>query len=366
MDLHIVSFAVPFPPDYGGAIDVWNRMIALHAEGVRIHYHGFIYGRFKPQHALDEICASVHYYPRTIWPVVFQRSQPYIVSSRRHKGLLERLRSDDFPVLFEGIQCTGWAPDLKQRKLMLRAHNIEHQYYGQLARQANSIKSIVFNREAQCLEAYEKAILPFLDHVFCISAQDTSWFTQQGVSTMYLPPFTGEQKVSILPGMGDYLLYQGDLSIEINQRALLDLLSILKPDVHYRLVVAGRSGEPAFEQKLNAFPNLHREADVSHTRMLELIRNAQIIVVHSLHSSGMKLKLFPALFHGRHIIASVSDRTNSTLDQALHFHTGNDLFELIRKFMHQPFQQQDIEQRTSILSHFPDDRQKAREIIRYL
>ena len=28
-ELHIVTFAVPFPANYGGAIDVWNRIAAV-------------------------------------------------------------------------------------------------------------------------------------------------------------------------------------------------------------------------------------------------------------------------------------------------------------------------------------------------
>ena len=43
-ELHIVTFAVPFPANYGGAIDVWNRIAALKRGGVRIHLHCFVYG----------------------------------------------------------------------------------------------------------------------------------------------------------------------------------------------------------------------------------------------------------------------------------------------------------------------------------
>ena len=45
--LHIISFDVPYPPDYGGAIDVFYKLKALNQEGVKIHLHCFEYGRGK-------------------------------------------------------------------------------------------------------------------------------------------------------------------------------------------------------------------------------------------------------------------------------------------------------------------------------
>ena len=46
-ELHIVSFDVPFPPNYGGAVDVFYKIRALHKLGVKIHLHCFEYVRGK-------------------------------------------------------------------------------------------------------------------------------------------------------------------------------------------------------------------------------------------------------------------------------------------------------------------------------
>ena len=43
--LHIVAFDVPFPANYGGAIDVFYKLKALHQLGIRITLHCFEYGR---------------------------------------------------------------------------------------------------------------------------------------------------------------------------------------------------------------------------------------------------------------------------------------------------------------------------------
>ena len=38
--LHIISFDVPFPADYGGVIDVFYKLKAFASEGVKIHLYG--------------------------------------------------------------------------------------------------------------------------------------------------------------------------------------------------------------------------------------------------------------------------------------------------------------------------------------
>ena len=43
--LHIISFTIPYPPNYGGAIDVFFKIKALHSYGVQVHLHCFSYDR---------------------------------------------------------------------------------------------------------------------------------------------------------------------------------------------------------------------------------------------------------------------------------------------------------------------------------
>ena len=61
--LHIVSFNVPYPPDYGGIMDVFYKLKALHAEGVKVKLHCFEYGR-GPSSELNYYAEEVFYYPR--------------------------------------------------------------------------------------------------------------------------------------------------------------------------------------------------------------------------------------------------------------------------------------------------------------
>ncbi len=366
IDLHIVAFAVPYPPTYGGAMDVWNRVKALHEAGVRIRLHCFVYGQYIPQDIITEMVGEVHYYARSVWPVFFKKGQPFVITSRKSNQLLKRLQDDNIPILFEGMQTTGWMEFLSDRKKFLRAHNVEHKYYHQLAQNSGGFRSMIYTRESQCLEDYERQHAAGFDAIFTIAEPDQQWFAQQGGHAVLLPPFHGFKQVDIDPGQGKYLLYQGDLSIEINQRAVLELARMIPVGFKLTLVIAGRSGDPAFESKLSSFVNIRREADVSQEKMSELIRHAHILLVHSLHGEGMKMKLFPALFGGRFIMANRLSETQSILDQAIHFYEPSTFVPVLEALTTTYFTTAELDARKAILNQFPDDPTKARQIIRYL
>ena len=365
-DLHIVTFGVPFPARYGGAIDVWNRIQALYELGVKINLHCFLYGDFRPQPELEKVSEQVYYYPRVVWPALLSKGQPYIVTSRKSQPLLKRLSEDRQPILFEGIHTTGFAPLLKDRKLLLRSHNIEQEYYNELATESTGIKSLLFRREALCLRDYEPVVAKKMDVLFAISPKDQKWFADSGAKSVFLPPFHGSHHVDIQPGRGQYLLYQGDLSLEINQNALLDLMEKLPADPIYPIVAAGRSGDKSFEENLRRFPNLRREADVSQEKMIQLIQQAHVILIHSLHISGMKLKIFPALYYGRFIAASATSATQTSLDKAMHFYDTHSFKSLLRQLWAADFTKEAYTSRMEIVALYPSDADKAKEITRYL
>ena len=89
--LHIVSFNVPWPADYGGVIDVYNRIRFLSEEGVKIHLHCYTYGR-EESPVLADLCEEVHYYRRATGMGSQLNRRPYIVASRRSEELIARLQ----------------------------------------------------------------------------------------------------------------------------------------------------------------------------------------------------------------------------------------------------------------------------------
>ena len=113
---HVISFDVPFPADYGGVIDVFYKVRALHEAGVKVHLHCFEYGR-PPQQELHRYCEEVYYYSRQNAKSMLFNTLPYIVLSRQSEELKQRLLKDNYPILFEGLHSTFYLsdPDLATR-----------------------------------------------------------------------------------------------------------------------------------------------------------------------------------------------------------------------------------------------------------
>ena len=125
--LHIVCLDVPFPADYGGAIDMFYRIRALHKLGFELVLHVFEYGRGK-QKELEKY-GEVNYYPRSRSVLHLLSSRPFIVQSRKNNRLLQNLLKDDAPILFEGIHTT-WCLEheaIQRRITFVRMHNVEHE-----------------------------------------------------------------------------------------------------------------------------------------------------------------------------------------------------------------------------------------------
>lgn len=123
--LHVISFDVPLPANYGGVIDVFYKFKALAALGVKIHLHCFEYGR-KEVPELAEICEEVFYYHRNTTRGYLFRRRPFIAVTRSSEQLVQRLLKDDYPILFEGLHtCYHLADErLMNRFKIVRTHNI--------------------------------------------------------------------------------------------------------------------------------------------------------------------------------------------------------------------------------------------------
>jgi hypothetical protein len=115
--INIISFNVPYPANYGGVIDVSYKIKALHESGYEIILHCFSYGRL-PQPELEKYCTQVFYYKRGSGIKYLFSKLPYIVNTRGNKGLLEQLKSNNYPILFEGLHSCYYLdhPELKERK----------------------------------------------------------------------------------------------------------------------------------------------------------------------------------------------------------------------------------------------------------
>jgi hypothetical protein len=305
--LHIVSFDVPFPPNYGGVIDVFYKLKALHKLGVKIYLHTFEYGRGKSIE-LEEYCEKVSYYPRKKSILNIFSKTPFIVCTRRNKNLVANLKKDNNPILFEGLHTTFplIKNDFKNRTLLVRSHNIEHRYYDGLAKsEKNGFKKMFFKTESRKLNSYEK-ILNKVNYILTISPYEQTYFeTKYDKKATYIPVFHENNKVKKLSNKGNFALYHGDLRVSDNLKAASYLIDVFK-DINYKFIIASSYKNKELSTKISEAKNIHFELlDSKNQSQLEkLFENAHINVLPTFQKTGIKLKLIHALFASRFCVVN--------------------------------------------------------------
>lgn len=303
--LNIVSFDVPYPPNYGGVIDVFYKLKALKDLNISIILHTFEYGRGMQPH-LEKYCDEVHYYKRQLKIINVFSNVPYIVKSRENKTLIQNLKENNYPILFEGLHTTFplLKSDFKDRITLLRAHNIEHKYYYGLAKsESNVLKKIFFKFEGKKLENFQ-SILQKVNYILSISPIEQIYFSKRfSKKAIYVPVFHENFKITSKLGNGNFALYHGDLRISDNLKACEFLIDIFSK-TNFPLILASSFKNKNVLTKIKNYKNVSFIEINSHSKLESLIEAAHINVLPTFQNTGIKLKLINSLFKGRFIVAN--------------------------------------------------------------
>ncbi len=351
--LNIVSFAIPYPPNYGGVIDVYHKLVALKKMGVRIHLHCFEYDR-KPAVELENLCESVHYYPRHTGPGSVLSVKPYIVESRKSNELLNNLSANDYPIIFEGLHTCYYLPHpaLSGRRLIYRESNIEHDYYRHLARAENNpFIKIYMLQEAMKLSAYQR-VLKHASAMLAVSQQDASYLHSCFPSgrVVYLPSFHGNSKVLSLPGGGTYALYHGNLAVAENLKAVEFLIREVFNDIDIPFKIAGLNPPASLKKLVDKCGNIALIGSPDEGRMVELVREAHVNVMVTFQPTGLKLKLLNTLYNGRFVLVNPNMLAGTGLDPLCEI--ASDALSLKASLLHlfnETFDAARIKQRETLL-----------------
>lgn len=299
-EIHLVSFDVPYPPNYGGVSEVFYRIKALHGIGVRIHLHCYESSRSK-SHQLNEYCESISYYPRNRSFLKQFGWKPFIVLSRNDPQLLENLKKRKYPILFEGLHSTYFLnhPDLKDHRKLLRAHNNEHEYYRSLARlESGWLKTMYYRMESSKLKHYEKK-LHSCAAICSISLKDQKHFSNRyPETTHWLPSFHGNKRLRSLEGKGYFALYHANLAVNDNLKSALFLIDVFS-SIDYPLVITGKTDDKKLLQLVDKHKNISFIPLDDKEQLVELMKRAHINVFYSFQSAGMKTRLLQAAFNSR-------------------------------------------------------------------
>lgn len=349
--LHIVSFDIPFPANYGGVIDVFYKAKALVEKGILVHLHCFEYNR-QPAPELEKLFFKVHYYKRDISKRNLFKSTPYIVSSRSSEELIQNLIQDNYPILLEGLHTCSVLEDprLEGRKKIVRTHNIEHEYYQNLGKVENDIfKKYYFYNEAAKLKRYEK-ILENADLLLSISKNDEAYFNTEFSKVSFIPAFHPFKEVNCKTGKGDYVLYHGNLSVSENSNAAKFLINEVFNGLEIPLKIAGLNPPKYLVNLVQSHKNIELIPNPDDQMLHELIQNAQINISITAQRTGLKLKLLNTLYNGRFCLVNDKMLSGSELDElCIIANTHSSLKTKIKALFKQEFDEKKILLRKKVL-----------------
>jgi hypothetical protein len=306
--LHIISFDIPYPANYGGAIDVFHKIRCLHKQGVKVILHCFEYGNRKHAPELAALCETVYYYKRDMSFMNQFSSLPFNVKSRINIELKQNLLKDDYPILFEVLHTCYLLndPDLKNRKKLFRHSNIEHDYFLELAKGERSfLKKMYLKQEASKLKRFEKQIT-YSDCILSVSETDLAYFkkTYPQTPAVYLPSFHGFDALQSKPGKGNYILYHGNLSVSENYNAALWLIENVFSKITYPVIIAGLNPPAHLTEAIKKYAHITLKQNCPEPEMQSLIEDAQIHCLYTQQGTGLKLKLLNVLYSGRFVVAN--------------------------------------------------------------
>ncbi len=366
--LHIISFDIPYPPNYGGVIDVYYKIKALAEAGVKLHLHCIEYPGREPSEELNKHCVEVCYYQRKTGVLSAISLKPYIVASRRSKELLNKLLLDDYPILFEGLHSCYYLnhPRLKDRIKIYRESNIEHRYYFNLFKVDRKLyNKTFFILESLKLRAFQQS-LKHANLILAVSQADTDYLKKHFPKkrAMHLPSFHANEDINIKPGKGEYVLYHGNIEVPENARAAEYLIKEVFNDLEIPLIIAGMKPPQQIKKLVESANNVKLIANPSDDEMFDLIKNAQINILVTFQATGLKLKLLNTLYNGRHCLVNDKMLSGTPLAELCNIaNNAESLKTKIREIAGEVFDENHVTARAEKLNGLYCNKENARKLV---
>lgn len=324
----ILTNRVPFPPNSGYPIVVYNTIKGLLSEGVEISLFSLNVSKHKVDvdDIYDPIFEQINFHSYqidtevNIWGAFFNifSNQSYNVSRFYDDDaarILENiLRENEFDIIqFEGLFVVPYLDLVKvnsKAKLIYRAHNIEFDVWERLAaRERFTPRRKYLEFLSRRLKIYEKEQINRFHQVFAISEPDRQNILQFGCQT----------RLEVFPVAVDFEQYQVDLSKTSfptlfhlgamdwrpNKEGLEWFLEEIWPDIEklsseLRFYIAGKNMQRQFFEYDS--DNLIVEGEVFDA--VEFMNSKAIMIVPLLSGSGMRVKIIEGMAMKKCIIAT--------------------------------------------------------------
>jgi len=231
------------------------------------------------------------------------------------------------------------------------------------------MKKMYFLWESKLLKTYEQQLVSKATAFWAVTQKDTDYYRNDlHCNTMdYLPLFLPDWNVKSPQGMGTFCLYHGNLEVSENEYAAEWLLKNIFNKLEIPLVIAGKNPSASLEKLVHN--NIHTcvVANPSEKELQDLIAKAQIHILPSFNSTGIKIKLLNALYNGRHCLVNTQMVEGTGLDELCITADDINTFRArVEQLYHQPFTQGDIEARKKLLHNHYSNEAGAKQMVHWI
>ena len=357
--LNIISGHIPCPNTMGDAQQTYWLMVALLAAGIQVHLYTYsesdstIDTTNNPQ--LSKICSSIKLYPIQQGHRNFSFSAPYATSKYLNTQLLNDLKENNFPILIEGLgPCElALSSELANKNIWVRLLTYAPRYFRYLQERSSApLKKLFYQREA----VLSKRILKKINQrVNWIVTSDIDKKTLEdsilGRNIQILAPFKNNNtSISSKTGLGNYCLFQGNLSDAATHKTARWLLTHVFHNLKVPFVITGNNPSSSLVSLAHSQPHTCIVANPSSSERQDMIEKAQIIIQPSFIKQGADEALLEGIKNGRHCLTNTRS-TSSSLGACFHQGASANAFqEIIIQLYHHPFSEEEIETRKRLIA----------------
>jgi hypothetical protein len=260
--------------------------------------------------------------------------------------------------------------DWKNRMVIYRSSNVEHDYYQALAsKELNSIKKLFFNIEAWKLKRWEKNLAK-TDLMLTVSEMDEAYyknrFPKNKIENIYSFFDQEESNRNYDQVIDDrIILYHGNLSVQENIHTANYIIDELSRDVHFPFVIAGKNPSEALLQKATKVRNVEIIANPDDVAMKKLLSTAQIHLLLTDQTTGLKLKLLYSIFEGKHCLVNDKMLAGTNLEACTHIaNSKEEIVVAIYKLMGIPFDNHAFEERKTQIPIDYINEEKVKKLVK--
>lgn len=329
MKILLVCNKSPYPPHDGGSLASYNLIISLG----RLGHEVTLLTMLTSKHNLstqekDEFSAKVRLFTlyvdtnfskfQLLVNLLFSR-MPFnaerFISPSFESELARILQLSSFDIVqLEGLYLMPYTETIRrysQAKIVLRAHNVEHEVWSRIAHNEFSpLRKYYFTILAKRLAEFEISALNRYDLLVPITARDLAEFNRMGntkpahvcPAALDVDNLTAHDTSAVLPT----LFFLGSLDWKPNQEGLLWFVENVFPGLLARndgmkLHIAGRN-TPAWLQKRINVKGIVFHGEIPDAR--DFIREHGILVAPCFSGGGMRVKIIEAMAYGKPVVTT--------------------------------------------------------------